>query len=217
MSDAIGHLRDAEGRLSYLLPALVLEDSDAGREVANALESARAAINDLGVRPMPPRWPDNPEHTEASGPPDPSSCPIHGDDTAGEQREERQQSACGDAAGHLDGMARHAEAGEEPCQRCQPHARAYWEAREIIRRRRSERQGEDEHLVRQAAELVAGSGLGSARILERKLSIGPDRAGWLIDELEALGVVGPAKGSEARDVYMDVKGLEDVFPEGGQR
>lgn len=159
---ALGHLRDAESRLSYLLPALVLDDPDAGREVANALESARAAISDLGVRPMPPRWPDAPEPAGAPGGPGAASCPTHGDHDHGEH----------------------------------------------------ERTGGDEHLVRQAAELVAGSGLGSTRILERKLSVGPDRAGWLMDELEALGVVGPAKGSETREVYMNLEGLEDVLPEG---
>jgi S-DNA-T family DNA segregation ATPase FtsK/SpoIIIE len=41
------------------------------------------------------------------------------------------------------------------------------------------------------------------------MSIGYNRAGRIIDQLEAAGIVGPSKGSKARDVYfMDEYSLE---------
>ena len=43
---------------------------------------------------------------------------------------------------------------------------------------------------------------GSASLLQRKLKIGYNRAGRIIDQLEASGIVGPFDGSKARQVLM---------------
>jgi S-DNA-T family DNA segregation ATPase FtsK/SpoIIIE len=43
---------------------------------------------------------------------------------------------------------------------------------------------------------------GSASLLQRKLKLGYDRAGRLVDQLEAAGVIGPFEGSKARKVLI---------------
>ena len=43
---------------------------------------------------------------------------------------------------------------------------------------------------------------GSASLIQRKLKLGYNRAGRIIDQLEALGVVGPSRGSKAREVLI---------------
>ena len=46
-------------------------------------------------------------------------------------------------------------------------------------------------------------------MLQRKFSIGYNRAGKIIDQLEAMGIVGPYEGSKARQVlYSDEESLE---------
>lgn len=64
----------------------------------------------------------------------------------------------------------------------------------------SDLEDEDE-LLGQAKEIVIQSGKASTSWLQRKLSIGYSRAAKLIDQLEAKGIVGPANGSKAREVY----------------
>lgn len=57
-------------------------------------------------------------------------------------------------------------------------------------------------MFREAAEVLVIAQQGSASLLQRKLKLGYNRAGRLIDQLEAAGIVGPFEGSKARQVLF---------------
>ena len=57
-------------------------------------------------------------------------------------------------------------------------------------------------LFKEAAEVIVIAQQGSASLLQRKMKLGYNRAGRIIDQLEAAGVVGPFEGSRARDVLI---------------
>ena len=64
-------------------------------------------------------------------------------------------------------------------------------------------------MFREAAELVVAHQQGSTSLIQRKFSIGYNRAGRIMDQLERAGVVGSAQGSKARDVLcMDLTDLQ---------
>ncbi|MBA0885048.1 DNA translocase FtsK [Flavobacterium undicola] len=67
-------------------------------------------------------------------------------------------------------------------------------------------------LFREAAEIIVNAQQGSASLLQRKLKLGYNRAGRLIDQLEAAGIVGPFEGSKARSVnILDMHALDQFF------
>ena len=55
-------------------------------------------------------------------------------------------------------------------------------------------------LFQEAAEVIVNQQQGSASLLQRKLKLGYNRAGRIVDQLEAMGIIGPHKGSKAREV-----------------
>ena len=57
-------------------------------------------------------------------------------------------------------------------------------------------------LFNEAAQLIVQSGMGSTSLIQRRLKLGYNRAGRLMDQLEAAGIVGPSKGSKVREVLF---------------
>jgi S-DNA-T family DNA segregation ATPase FtsK/SpoIIIE len=57
-------------------------------------------------------------------------------------------------------------------------------------------------LFEEAARLIVSNQLGSTSLIQRKMKLGYNRAGRLMDQLEASGVVGPGKGSQPREVLI---------------
>ena len=71
---------------------------------------------------------------------------------------------------------------------------------------------ERDSLFREAAEIIVTAQQGSASLLQRKLKLGYNRAGRLIDQLEAAGIVGQFEGSKARSVNIsDLASLDQFF------
>jgi S-DNA-T family DNA segregation ATPase FtsK/SpoIIIE len=71
---------------------------------------------------------------------------------------------------------------------------------------------ERDSLFKEAAEVIVNAQQGSASLLQRKLKLGYNRAGRLIDQLESAGIVGPFEGSKARAVnILDMSSLDQFF------
>ncbi len=71
---------------------------------------------------------------------------------------------------------------------------------------------ERDALFEDAAKLIVAHQQGSTSLIQRKLKLGYNRAGRLIDQLEAAGIVGPFEGSKAREVLIkDEYSLEQLL------
>lgn len=71
---------------------------------------------------------------------------------------------------------------------------------------------EKDELFDDAAQLVVRNQMGSTSMIQRKLAIGYNRAGRIMDQLEVAGVVGPSEGSKARQVLIqDEYSLEQLL------
>ncbi len=67
-------------------------------------------------------------------------------------------------------------------------------------------------LFEDAARLIVASQVGSTSLLQRRMKLGYNRAGRLMDQLEAAGVVGTNQGSKARDVLIKTEAdLQQIF------
>ncbi len=77
--------------------------------------------------------------------------------------------------------------------------------------------GDKDPLFEDAARLIVASQVGSTSLLQRRMKLGYNRAGRLMDQLEAAGVVGGNQGSKAREVLIkteaDLKQMLDVSRE----
>ncbi len=71
--------------------------------------------------------------------------------------------------------------------------------------------GERDPLFNEAARAVVTSGLASTSSLQRRYSIGYNRAGKIMDQMEAAGIVGPSQGGKARQVLVDIVTLESIL------
>ena len=69
-------------------------------------------------------------------------------------------------------------------------------------------------MFEEAARLIVAHQQGSTSLIQRRLKLGYNRAGRLIDQLEAVGIVGPFEGSKAREVLVrDEYSLEQLLNE----
>lgn len=68
---------------------------------------------------------------------------------------------------------------------------------------------ERDPLFKEAAQLIVQNQMGSTSLLQRRMKLGYNRAGRLMDQLEAAGVVGANQGSKAREVL--IKTEADLF------
>ncbi len=67
-------------------------------------------------------------------------------------------------------------------------------------------------LFDEAARLVVQTQQGSTSLIQRKMSLGYNRAGRIVDQLEAAGILGPYEGSKAREVLItDMASLEQIL------
>jgi S-DNA-T family DNA segregation ATPase FtsK/SpoIIIE len=70
--------------------------------------------------------------------------------------------------------------------------------------------GDRDALFEEAARIIVQHQQGSASLLQRKLKLGYNRAGRIVDQLEAAGIIGPFEGSKAREVLVkDLMSLEE--------
>ena len=71
---------------------------------------------------------------------------------------------------------------------------------------------ERDKMFEEAAKLVVQFQQGSASFLQRKLKLGYNRAGRIVDQLEAAGIIGPFEGSKAREVRCkDMEQLDEII------
>ncbi len=71
---------------------------------------------------------------------------------------------------------------------------------------------ERDKMFDEAAKLVVQFQQGSASFLQRKLKLGYNRAGRIVDQLEAAGIIGPFEGSKAREVRCkDMAQLDEII------
>jgi S-DNA-T family DNA segregation ATPase FtsK/SpoIIIE len=69
-----------------------------------------------------------------------------------------------------------------------------------------------DQLFGEAARMVVIHNQGSASLLQRKLKLGYNRAGRIVDQLEGYGIIGPFQGSKAREVlFSDIEALEEFL------
>lgn len=62
--------------------------------------------------------------------------------------------------------------------------------------------GDRDPLFEEAAKLIVASGVGSTSMIQRRMKLGYNRAGRLMDQMEAAGIVGSSQGSKAREVLI---------------
>ncbi|KRT76545.1 MAG: FtsK [Armatimonadetes bacterium CSP1-3] len=71
--------------------------------------------------------------------------------------------------------------------------------------------GRDDERLADAARVIVRAGYGSVSLLQRKMRIGYVTAARLVDQLEERGIVGPAQGSNPREVMVGLEGLERLL------
>lgn len=71
--------------------------------------------------------------------------------------------------------------------------------------------GDKDALFDEAARFVVQRQVGSTSSLQRQFNIGYNRAGRLMDQMEAAGIIGPVNGSKPRAILIDSMALEHIL------
>lgn len=74
--------------------------------------------------------------------------------------------------------------------------------------------GERDPKFDEVARFVVGRQVGSTSSIQRQFNLGYNRAGRLMDQLEAAGIVGPVNGSKPRTILVDIMTLEQMLGQG---
>ena len=73
-------------------------------------------------------------------------------------------------------------------------------------------QSERDVLFEDAAQLIVQQQQGSTSLIQRKMKLGFNRAGRIMDQMESAGIVGPAIGSKPREVLIqDLASLHSIL------
>ena len=70
--------------------------------------------------------------------------------------------------------------------------------------------GHEDELFADAVDVILQTGRGSVSLLQRRLAIGYTRAAKLVDMMAGRGILGPHKGSKARDINLTFEQWERV-------
>lgn len=74
--------------------------------------------------------------------------------------------------------------------------------------------GERDPKFDEVARFVVGRQMGSTSSIQRQFNLGYNRAGRLMDQLEAAGIVGPVNGSKPRTILVDLMTLDQILAQG---
>ncbi|NTU98522.1 DNA translocase FtsK [Candidatus Falkowbacteria bacterium] len=74
--------------------------------------------------------------------------------------------------------------------------------------------GDYDELLEEAKEIVINSGKAATSLLQRRLSVGYGRAAKILDQLEDIGVIGPANGNKPREIIISKEQYEAMIDEG---
>jgi S-DNA-T family DNA segregation ATPase FtsK/SpoIIIE len=99
--------------------------------------------------------------------------------------------------------------------RQQPGYPAAYDLPEYVDEKSAEKQIDMQNLdsmFEDAAKLIVQNQIGSTSLIQRKMELGYNRAGRIMDQLQAAGIVGPANGSKPRQVLItDVLSLDNIL------
>ncbi|MDR2424673.1 MAG: DNA translocase FtsK [Prevotellaceae bacterium] len=97
----------------------------------------------------------------------------------------------------------------------QPGYAAAYDLPEYVDEKSAEKQVDMKNLdemFEDAARLIVQNQMGSTSLIQRKMSLGYNRSGRIMDQLQAAGIVGPAEGSKPRQVLItDLQSLEKIL------
>jgi S-DNA-T family DNA segregation ATPase FtsK/SpoIIIE len=116
----------------------------------------------------------------------------------------------------VESIANFIESQDLPCETYE--LPEYIDPKEDNSRMEDDWMSDKDPMFDEAARLIVMNQVGSTSLIQRKMSLGYNRAGRLMDQLEAAGIVGPNQGSKARDVLVKTQEeLEQILREVSSR